>query len=113
MNGDPEKMTCVASATPKAFTLAGHEETNIDVVGDTQGQCKDAGREVDVNIRLLPVKGAQVWFGDLDIWYAPNSGWTGELKGTSFGGLELCTTPELKTRTALTDNELIQFGPCS
>jgi len=114
LNGDPEKMTCVTSAMPKEFSLAeGQEETKVDIVGDAQGQCKDASREVDVNLRFLPVRGPGNWFGDLDIWYSPKSGWTGELKGTSFGGFELCTFPVLTSRVALTDNELIQFGPCS
>lgn len=114
LNGDPEKMTCITSATPKEFILSeGRESTNVDILGDTQGQCKDAGREVDVNLRFLPVRGTEAWFGDLDIWYSPRAGWTGELKGTGFGGLELCTFPVLTARTALTDNELIQFGPCS
>lgn len=107
-------MTCVTSATPKEFSLAeGQEQTKIDIVGDAQGQCKDAGREVDVNLRFLPVRGTGNWFGDLDIWYSPQSGWTGELKGTGFGGVELCTFPDLTKRVALTDNQVIQFGPCS
>lgn len=114
LNGDPEKMTCVTSATPKEFSLAeGQEQTKVDIVGDAQGQCKDAGREVDVNLRFLPVRGTGNWFGDLDIWYSPQSGWTGELKGTGFGGVELCTFPDLTKRVALTDNQVIQFGPCS
>lgn len=113
LDGNPLKMTCVTSATPKFFSLADQVEAKVEIVGDNQGQCKDAGREVDFNLRYLTVHDTPAWLGDLDVSYSPKAGWTAEMKGFSFGGLELCSTPVLTTRVILSDNELIRFGPCS
>lgn len=104
------RFTCVASVTPKGFRLGDHETATVGIASDTQGACKDGSREVDFLINY--VVGSGNWSGDLDVWYSPQSGWTGKIRGVS-RGTNLCTAPSgLAYGDFLHDNELIRFRSC-